>query len=147
MYAFKMKFSWRGCILPVCNEYFTRMKQLPYLLLFCVSLSCSSRIETQPTDRLIVQKGKTLTISLNANHTTGYQWYLATKPLLLDSTGKSYASTESFQCNVAEGAGGMETWKFEAKKAGVDTLRFKYSRGTSDEGESDWDREYVVEVE
>ena len=84
---------------------------------------------------------------MEANHTTGYQWYLASKPILLDSTGLSYGATGSFQCNRGEGGGGMESWKFEAKKAGVDTLRFKYSRGTSEEDESDWDREYVVEVE
>jgi len=120
------------------------MKHLSYILLFCVALSCSSSTETQPSDRLIVQKGKTLTIFLKSNVTTGHQWYLVHHPSIVDSISQRYDGQGFFLCN---GAGGMETWKFEGVKKGVDTLRFSLSREKPDDSYSEYERRYVVEVE
>ena len=70
--------------------------------------------------------GDTFTIPLEANHTTGYSWRLAQQPdpAILKQLGKKYDEDNSDRV----GAGGVETWTFQAMAKGTATLVFEYAR-------------------
>ena len=67
--------------------------------------------------------GKTFTISLEGNRTTGYSWKLATKldPKLFKKVSETYSPTNP-------GAGGMDKFTFRATGKGSATIVFNYSR-------------------
>jgi predicted secreted protein len=70
--------------------------------------------------------GSSFTIVLAANHTTGYSWRLS-KPLnanLLRQVSDVYEEESSGRI----GAGGKETWTFEALSAGTAEIEFEYAR-------------------
>ena len=60
--------------------------------------------------------GDTFTIPLEANHTTGYSWRLAQTPdpAILKQAGEKYEEDNS----GGVGAGGVETWTFQAMAKG-----------------------------
>jgi len=66
-----------------------------------------------------------LTITLEANPTTGYQWAVdGALPVQLEQVGESeYESGSS-----AIGAGGTEVWTFKGKQPGRGVLKLKYWR-------------------
>jgi len=70
--------------------------------------------------------GDTFAIPLEANHTTGYCWRLAQKsdPAILKQLGEKYDEDNS----GGMGAGGLETWTFQAMAKGATTLVFEYAR-------------------
>ena len=70
--------------------------------------------------------GDTFTIPLEANHTTGYSWRLAQplEPAILKQLSEKYDGDNS----GSMGAGGVETWTFQALAKGVTTLVFEYAR-------------------
>jgi predicted secreted protein len=70
--------------------------------------------------------GDTFTIPLEANHTTGYSWRLAQTPdpAILKQAGEKYDEDNS----GSVGAGGVETWTFQAMAKGTVTLVFEYAR-------------------
>jgi inhibitor of cysteine peptidase len=70
--------------------------------------------------------GDTFTIPLEANHTTGYSWHLAQPPdpAILKQVGEKYEEDNS----GSVGAGGVETWTFQAMAKGTTTLVFEYAR-------------------
>ena len=70
--------------------------------------------------------GDTFTIPLEANHTTGYSWRLAqsTDPAILKQLSEKYEEDNS----GSAGAGGVETWTFQAMAIGATTLVFEYAR-------------------
>ena len=70
--------------------------------------------------------GDTFTIPLEANHTTGYSWRLAQAPdpAILKQLGEKYEEDNS----GSVGAGGVETWTFQAMAKGATTLVFEYAR-------------------
>jgi inhibitor of cysteine peptidase len=70
--------------------------------------------------------GDTFTIPLEANHTTGYSWRLAQPPdpAILKQLGEKYEEDNS----GGVGAGGVETWTFQAIAKGATTLVFEYAR-------------------
>jgi predicted secreted protein len=70
--------------------------------------------------------GKTFTISLEGNRTTGYSWKLATKldPKRLKKIGETYAPTHP----GLAGSGEINKFTFRAIAAGTATLTFTYSR-------------------
>jgi predicted secreted protein len=70
--------------------------------------------------------GDTFTIPLEANHTTGYSWRLAQQPdpAILKQLGEKYDEDNSDRV----GAGGVETWTFQAMAKGTATLVFEYAR-------------------
>ncbi|MEI7912738.1 MAG: protease inhibitor I42 family protein [Verrucomicrobiota bacterium] len=84
--------------------------------------------DAKPVEAVV---GKEFTITLDANHSTGYSWQLA-KPLtetLVKSTTHSYqeAATEAGAPPRA-GAGGKEVWTFKAISPGSTVIEFKYVR-------------------
>jgi predicted secreted protein len=77
-------------------------------------------------EQIRVLAGKQFSITLNANHTTGYSWRLA-KPLdpaMLKQIGNEYHAATS----DAVGAPGEEVWTFESVAAGNVELDFEYVR-------------------
>lgn len=70
--------------------------------------------------------GDTFTIPLEANHSTGYSWRLAqsTDPAILKQLSEKYEEDNS----GSAGAGGVETWTFQAMAIGATTLVFEYAR-------------------
>lgn len=77
-------------------------------------------IEVSPGERVIVR--------LAANHTTGYRWSLLTSgaEALTRLAAGEYA--EEFGANGKAGAGGTESWYFQAARSGEEQLRFEYRR-------------------
>jgi predicted secreted protein len=77
-------------------------------------------------EQIRVLAGKQFSITLNANHTTGYSWRLA-KPLdpatLRQISDDYHAATSD-----AVGAPGEEVWTFESMAAGTVELYFEYVR-------------------
>jgi inhibitor of cysteine peptidase len=77
-------------------------------------------------EQIRVLAGKQFSITLNANHTTGYNWRLA-KPLdpaVLRQISDDYHAATS----DAVGAPGEEVWTFESVAAGMVELNFEYVR-------------------
>lgn len=77
-------------------------------------------------EQIRVLAGKQFSITLNANHTTGYSWRLA-KPLdpaMLKQISDDYHAATS----DAVGAPGEEVWTFESVAAGNAELHFEYVR-------------------
>jgi predicted secreted protein len=102
------------------------------LLLSCVLLAgcaggLSQPYNTPPVRALMVEESdagkpievqpqRKLTIRLEANHSTGYRWMLATKGERLEQFGEPYY------------AGGAEYWTFMPGRAGTQELAFEYRR-------------------
>ena len=70
-----------------------------------------------------VQKGQTFDITLDANPTTGYSWKADYDALYLRLVEKRFQPSSE-----AVGAGGKETFTFQALRAGQTELRMLYQR-------------------
>jgi inhibitor of cysteine peptidase len=77
-------------------------------------------------EQIRVLAGKQFSITLKANHTTGYGWRLPTPPdpARLKQTSNEYHAADS----GAVGAPGEEVWTFEAVGKGTVQLDFEYVR-------------------
>jgi len=72
-----------------------------------------------------LQKGQTLVITLESNPTTGYRWEVVEiDESILRQIGEAEFKPES----EALGAGGTETFRFEATNAGQMALKLVYHR-------------------
>src|SRR5277367_2466895 len=92
-----------------------------------------------------VLAGKQFSITLNANHTTGYSWQLA-KPL--DSATLTQISDDYHAATSdAVGAPGEEVWTFESVAAGTVELNFEYVRPFEKDAKPAKKAEYVVIIE
>jgi predicted secreted protein len=74
---------------------------------------------------LTLRMGQEAVLELPSNRSTGYSWFLAdSKDSVLTSLGQpAYRVSRSMP-----GAGGTETWKFQATKAGNGSLKLEYRR-------------------
>lgn len=73
-----------------------------------------------------VKAGHRLTVELPANMTTGYSWVVADDGDL-KQVGESDYRQSSGNRNIV-GAGGVQTFKFDAAKTGSGTLKLEYRR-------------------
>ena len=72
-----------------------------------------------------IKKGATLSISLQGNPTTGYNWELAeVDQTILKSQGEADYKSDS----MLVGSGGVYTFKFEALESGSTALKLIYYR-------------------
>lgn len=79
----------------------------------------------RPAD-LVAATGRTFTVTLDANRSTGFQWELA-KPL--DEDVVRLAGTAYEQApGAAPGAGGKEIWTFDAVAPGWTKIELSYRR-------------------
>ena len=73
-------------------------------------------------------RGQTLVVTLDSNRTTGYGWAVAdVDAAVLRQVGDSVFQSSNSNPNVV-GAGGTETFRFEAASAGTTTLKLVYRR-------------------
>ena len=71
-----------------------------------------------------LQPGERVTLRLDSNSTTGYAWNLAVE---LDKNVVRLASSDYEVVDEGtEGGGGVETWVFEAVRAGDQTVELDY---------------------
>ena len=112
------------------------MKRLSFIviLFFIISGSAFAVVKSSPTikcqgeDYNWVLVGKTFTVTLEANHTTGYVWQLAgdLKKKNIQLISNSYTTNHHAKNMV--GMGGREEWTFKALKVGAGTITFKLVR-------------------
>ena len=83
-------------------------------------------IQRSPSKNIEVKIGERFIIGLGANHTTGYQWQLASlaSPNILGLVSNEYRPVEPNRI----GAGGKEVWTFKATGKGKAGLIFNYVR-------------------
>jgi predicted secreted protein len=96
-------------------------------------------------EQIRVLAGKQFSITLNANHTTGYSWRLAA-PLdaaRLRQIGDDYHAATS----DAVGAPGEEVWTFECVAAGTVELDFEYVRPFEKDAKPVKKAKYLVVIE
>jgi len=74
-----------------------------------------------------IAAGGTLTVTLESNQTTGFQWKLKSvgDTSVLQSQGDTYNAPED---TGMVGAGGEEVWTFKALKPGTSSLSMEYSQ-------------------
>jgi inhibitor of cysteine peptidase len=84
--------------------------------------------DANQTSNIIETKaGKTFTIILPANRTTGYSWQIGKfTPGIVKLNDEEYKPAENPRGLV--GAGGEQIWTFEAISAGKVTIHFEYAR-------------------
>jgi len=80
-----------------------------------------------PPDQINTLIGKTIIITLEANHTTGYHWELAA-PLNEKIIKLEKSVYNRPKKRIFVGAGGSEEWFFNALKAGQAKISFKSVR-------------------
>jgi predicted secreted protein len=106
---------------------FTGIKVLDIMKLTESSNEMKIQDEYSNPDKAIkVKAGKSFTIALKSNATTGYGWQIA-KPIdeeTLTNIGKIYL----LPLNTIPGAGGKEEWTFIANNSGSFDIKFKYVR-------------------
>ncbi len=77
-------------------------------------------------EQIRVLAGKEFSITLHANHTTGYSWRLATT--LDPASLKLISNVYSISASHALGAPGVEVWTFGTAAKGTVLLHFEYVR-------------------
>jgi predicted secreted protein len=89
--------------------------------------TAASDFETAGVEQIRVLAGKEFSITLAANHTTGYSWRLATTldPATLKQISNVYNERPS---DATVGAPGEEVWTFAAAAQGRVPLVFEYAR-------------------
>jgi inhibitor of cysteine peptidase len=79
--------------------------------------------------RIEVEKGQTLVVTLDSNPTTGYSWEVVEgQGTILQQQGEAQFQPSNAGDQQLVGAGGAETFRFEAAGAGEVTLKLIYHR-------------------
>jgi inhibitor of cysteine peptidase len=78
-----------------------------------------------------IASGGTLTVTLESNSSTGYQWSLTSisDQAVLEKVDQKYVAPEAPQNGIPlVGAPGKEVWTFQALQKGTSTISMGYSR-------------------
>ena len=97
-----------------------------HVLLTTLFLASACSLVAADAKPITVQPGKTFTLSLDSNPTTGYRWQLA-KPLD-EQHVKLITNEYQRPATRLMGAGGKETWTFKALTEGNTEIHLKYVR-------------------
>jgi inhibitor of cysteine peptidase len=101
------------------------MKKIILILLILLSSASLCLAQgSMPAEMIDAQKGRTFTITVPANPTTGYQWQLA-RPLN-DTMVKLIKSEYIADDTALIGSGGKQVWKFRALEEGRTAIALKY---------------------
>jgi len=75
---------------------------------------------------IVLERGQTLAVALEANPTTGYNWLLVGEPPveILSVVGEEFAAPGEDRV----GAGGVTTWRFRAVGEGRTAIELGYAR-------------------
>ena len=92
-----------------------------------VASSAVSVDDSSSGKQVEIAAGGTLTVTLESNQTTGFQWELKSvgDTSVLQSQGGTYNAPED---TGMVGAGGEEVWTFKALKSGTSSLSMEYSQ-------------------
>ena len=92
-----------------------------------------------------LSKGRTITIELKANPTTGYKWQVLEKSnegvLMQEGEGEYIPSDTNIPRR--RGSGGVQIYRFKALKQGEATLVFEYKRPWEEKEPA---RKYTVQI-
>jgi len=101
------------------------------IIVICLGLISSTHCKTEPeiarAQSFTLKRGKTRTITLAANPTTGYSWHLA-EPLEEDSPIEIEDSGYKQSSPGRIGQGGSQFWIIKAKNPGPATIIFEYKK-------------------
>jgi predicted secreted protein len=103
--------------------------------------------DTAGVEQIEVLAGKEFSITLPANHTTGYSWRLATTldPATLKQIGNTY--TERNSANDTVGSPGEEVWTFASVSQGTVPLAFEYIRPFEKDAKPVKTSKFLVRIE
>jgi predicted secreted protein len=101
-----------------------------------IQLSCDDfASQNHITKSVTVAKSGSLTVSLCANPSTGYQWeenatisMIAGGGIIVRQTSHDYAAGQASSEEMIVGAPGKDTWVFDAQNKGQATIAFTYGR-------------------
>lgn len=91
-----------------------------------ISIAITAPATSDKAIPIAVNEGCEFAITLEANHTTGYQWRLENKPD--EKIVKSVGNVYNEQHSRLMGAGGTETWTFKAAGKGSTQIVLEYIR-------------------
>jgi inhibitor of cysteine peptidase len=116
----------------VCKRWGTWIGVLLMVLMVTAGCGSAGEISLDADDqgrRIELAQGQTLAIALESNPTTGYCWEVA-DPVrgMLEQVGEAEFQVAGATNTQLVGAGGTETFRFEAKSAGTGTLKLVYHR-------------------
>ena len=79
-------------------------------------------------EQLEIAAGKTFTVTLDSNATTGFSWQLAgnSDDSVVELVNSEYQTSQATEGLM--GAGGQEVWTFKALNKGESTISMQYSR-------------------
>ena len=98
------------------------------------------------TNEVTLARGGKLIVSLGSNPSTGYTWEEQTKntdPAVLKQVKHERVAAKE----ARPGAGGSQTWTFEALKGGSTTLDFSYGRPWSGGEKGGWTLKINVKIQ
>jgi len=105
---------------------FTSRLFIIILLLDLVTLALAQKDFSREFKAMRVPLGKVITISLEANPTTGFSWKLVS---ISDKSILEFVRKEFSPVKVKiVGAGGVEKWSFKTLKSGQAVIVLEYSR-------------------
>lgn len=99
---------------------------------------------TPATQKIQATAGKSFTISLEENPSTGYSWSYKADPGLTFISEKSVSLKEE---PMMVGAPDQKTWTFQAKKAGTYKIQFDYARPWEKDTAPIQSQTYIVHVQ
>ncbi len=100
--------------------------------LCCFGCTSSSGAHYEFGNGSVTAKGNTLTVALEGNITTGFQWTATLDGTALAPKEDAYKADKSNQ-PAAAGGGGVHTFVYEAAGTGSATITFQYARPWEDE--------------
>ena len=100
------------------------MKKL-FILLCIICMTICNAAPTKSPNYIITKNNPTLNLTLPSNPTTGYSWFLISyDKSLLKLISHKYTTSNSNKKLV--GAGGYETWKFQATQNALKAPHITY---------------------
>ena len=108
------------------------MVVISFLLVMVLFSSCGNNVrritDIDNGNQITVKSGEVITLTLESNPTTGYSWQVMDiDNVILVQDGDS-EFTQASNLEGLVGAGGMETFRFEAIGVGEATLELGYMR-------------------
>lgn len=129
-----------------------------FLLVGCSNSNQSVSPVSAPADKAqqspttqVVNVGKTVSITLDENITTGYSWHYSIENndlIKLDSENSQGSETNSQNNSKPNlvGAGSKHTWNFRGEKQGTTKIYFKYYRSWEGEKSATKMGEFTIKI-
>ncbi len=109
--------------------WLTRFLVVPFFvgsILLTSGCGTGPAVYADPGSEIEVRAGKEFVIDLESNPTTGYTWQETHDSTAIKLIEKNYEQSETE--TPVMGAGGVETFRFQALKSGATKIEFVYQR-------------------